>query len=246
MKTLTTTKARMESQLMSTGARLAAVREDEDRLAKRIARVNDDICRLGSDGDPTALKNCSIILDKSEADLAKAVSRSKAIADEECALDDKIDRICKEINELSDAETAAKSEESTLQLEPADEEEVTSTEEYDSVLDHGIDNSADLSRNTVHAHAEPLSHDQTTVGTVLTYLYDDGQRREGTVTKVYAQEGKKGKAHEHATWRKVTLTETGETRSWDMAGKTKDGEFRTRFVRLPDNKTSPAPMALTG
>ena len=94
----------MESQLMSTGARLAAVREDEDRLARRIARVNDDICRLGSDGDPTALKNCSIILDKSEADLAKAVSRSKAIADEECALDDKIDRICKEINELSDAD----------------------------------------------------------------------------------------------------------------------------------------------
>jgi hypothetical protein len=43
MKTLTTTKARIESQLMATAERLTAVREDEDRLAKRIARVNDDI-----------------------------------------------------------------------------------------------------------------------------------------------------------------------------------------------------------
>ena len=70
METLTTTKARIESQIMSTAARLAAVREDEDRLAKRISRVNDEIYSLGSNGDPTALKNCSVILETSEADLA--------------------------------------------------------------------------------------------------------------------------------------------------------------------------------
>jgi hypothetical protein len=193
---------------MTTVARLTAVREDEDRLAKRISHVSDQIYSLGSDGDPTALKDCSARLKTSEADLAKAVSRSKAITNEECALEDKIDLICDEIKQLSDEETTTQSQESTLQLELADDQDErhgpsrgeapsspgassTSAEDYDSVSGNGINGSADLSEDTILPHAEPLSHDQTTAGTVLSYLYDDGRRREGTVTRVYPRQTRK-------------------------------------------------------
>jgi hypothetical protein len=263
METLMTTKSHIESQIMATAARLTAARHDEDRLAKRITRVSDQIYKLGANGDPTILAECSARLKTSEADLAKFVSRSKAIADEECALEEKIEHLGTEIMQLFDEEAAAQSQESTLRLEPADGQEErhepsmgeapsspgassTSAEDYHSVSGSGINGSAALSDDTIHPHAEPLSHDQTTAGTGLSFLYDDGLRREGTVTKVYPQTDKKGQTHEHATWRKISLTEGGHQTEWNMASKTKDGEVRTRIVRLPDSKPSPAPMALTG
>jgi hypothetical protein len=107
------------------------------------------------------------------------------------------------------------------------------------VSGNGIDGSAALAGNALHVPAEPLSYDQTPVGTVLSQLYDDGLRREGTVTKVYSQTQK------FATWRKVSLTEGGQS-EWDTASRTEDGELRTMLVRSRDGEPASAPMAIAG
>jgi hypothetical protein len=102
---------------------MTAARKDEDRCAKRITRVTTQIYKLGANGDPATLADCSVRLETLETDLANSVSRSNAITDEESALEEKIEHLDMGISQLFEEEAAARSEECTLRLIPTEDQE---------------------------------------------------------------------------------------------------------------------------